>query len=187
MNAPLQLRNTVGAPRGGATRPGERTTGVLAFSRRLVPLLFLVILLAVLEMFFRALSGVANVPISKVSVNGDFRFLDKARLEEIMLPHLGTGYFMVDLQNIRDELQAQLQDRVQEFARMRDELIVQANLARLEAREEWAELEARLAQLQAKADEAGDIAEDTAEAMAESAKEVLAELQSGYEKLRKLL
>lgn len=86
----------------------------------------------------------------------------------------------------RDELQAQLQDRVQEFARMRDELIVQANLARLEAREEWAELEARLAQLKAKADEAGDIAEDTAEAMAESAKEVLAELQSGYEKLRGL-
>jgi BMFP domain-containing protein YqiC len=85
-----------------------------------------------------------------------------------------------------DELQAQLQDRVQEFARMRDELIVQANLAQLEAREEWAELEARLAQLKAKADEAGDIAEDTAEAMAESAKEVLDELQRGYEKLRGL-
>lgn len=107
MNAPLQLRQPAAAPRGGATRPGERATGVLAFSRRLVPLLFLVLLLAVLEMFFRALSGVANVPISKVSVNGDFRFLDKARLEEIMLPHLGTGYFMVDLQRIRDELQAQ--------------------------------------------------------------------------------
>lgn len=88
--------------------------------------------------------------------------------------------------SFRDELQAQLQERVQEFARMRDELVVQANLARLEAREEWAELEARLAQLKAKADEAGDIAEDTAEAMAESAKEVLAELQSGYEKLRSL-
>jgi two-component sensor histidine kinase len=86
----------------------------------------------------------------------------------------------------RDELQAQLQDRVQEFARMRDELIVQANLARLEAREEWGELEARLEQLKAKADEAGDIAEDTAEAMAESAKDVLAELQAGYDKLRKL-
>ena len=86
----------------------------------------------------------------------------------------------------RDELQAQLQDRVQEFARMRDELIVQANLARLEAREEWGELEARLEQLKAKADEAGDIAEDTAEAMAESAKEVLAALQAGYDKLRKL-
>lgn len=86
----------------------------------------------------------------------------------------------------RDELQAQLQDRVQELARVRDELIVQANLAKLEAREEWAELEARMEQLKAKADEAGDIAEDTAEAMAESAKEVLAELQAGYDKLRAL-
>ncbi len=107
MNAPLQLRATAAPPRGGATRPGERATGLLAVSRRIVPLLFLVLLLAVLEMFFRALSGVANVPISQVSVNGDFRFLDKARIEQIMLPHLGTGYFMVDLQKIRDELQAQ--------------------------------------------------------------------------------
>ena len=87
---------------------------------------------------------------------------------------------------LREELQERLQAQVQEFARMRDELAVQANLAKLEAREEWAELEGRLAQLKAKADEAGDIAEDTAEAMAESAKEVLEELQAGYDKLRKL-
>ena len=80
----------------------------------------------------------------------------------------------------------ELQEQVQEFARLRDELIVQANLAKLEAREEWAELEARLAQLRTKADQAGDIAEDTAEAMTESAKEVLAELQAGYDKLRQL-
>jgi uncharacterized protein YPO0396 len=87
---------------------------------------------------------------------------------------------------LREELQERLQAQVQEFARMRDELVVQANLAKLEAREEWGELEARLAQLKAKADEAGDIAEDTAEAMADSAKEVLEELQAGYDRLRKL-
>lgn len=80
----------------------------------------------------------------------------------------------------------ELQDRMQELARLRDELVVQANLAKLEAREEWVELEARLEQLKAKADEAGDIAEDTAEKMAESAKVVMEELQAGYEKLRKL-
>lgn len=80
----------------------------------------------------------------------------------------------------------ELQERLQEMARMRDELVVQANLARLEAREEWAELEGRLEQLKAKADEAGDIAEDTAEKMAESAKVVLEELQAGYDRLRKL-
>lgn len=80
----------------------------------------------------------------------------------------------------------EMQERLQELARMRDALVVQANLAKLEAREEWAELEARLEQLKAKADEAGDIAEDTAEKMAESAKEVLEELQAGYERLRKL-
>lgn len=80
----------------------------------------------------------------------------------------------------------ELQERVQELARMRDELIVQANLAKLEAREEWAELEERLETLKAKAEEAGDIAEDTAEAMADSAKAVLADLQAGYDRLRGL-
>ena len=32
------------------------------------------------------------------------RFLDRAEVEAIMLPHLGTGYFMVDLAGIRDDL-----------------------------------------------------------------------------------
>jgi hypothetical protein len=80
-----------------------------------------------------------------------------------------------------------MQERLQELARMRDELLVQANLAQLEAREEWAELEARLAQLKAKADEAGEIAEDTAESLAESARAMLADVQAGYDRLRKLL
>jgi cell division protein FtsQ len=68
------------------------------------PLLFAVLLIATGDLGWRALREVANVPISQVSVNGDFRFLDKARVEEIMLPHLGTGYFLVDLPRIRDEL-----------------------------------------------------------------------------------
>jgi len=31
------------------------------------------------------------VPIKQVTVNGDFRFLDKAQVEEIMLPHLARA------------------------------------------------------------------------------------------------
>jgi cell division protein FtsQ len=71
----------------------------------LVPGLFVVLLAAVGEMGFTAFREVANVPIRHVSVNGDFRFIDRARIEESMLPHLGTGYFMVDLARIRNELQ----------------------------------------------------------------------------------
>ena len=65
----------------------------------------MVLLAAVGEMGFTAFREVANVPIRHVSVNGDFRFIDRARIEESMLPHLGTGYFMVDLAQIRNELQ----------------------------------------------------------------------------------
>ena len=83
------------APRGGF---GSRT-------RWLVPALVLLLVVAALELGVSALGEVANVPIKQVSVNGDFRFLDKQEIEQIMLPHLGTGYFMVDLPRIRDELE----------------------------------------------------------------------------------
>ncbi len=81
----------------------------------------------------------------------------------------------------------EMQDLLAKLATKRDELIVQANLAKLEAREEWAELEGKLAELRAKAEAAGDIAEETAEGVAASAKDVVADLQAGYERLRKLL
>ena len=112
MNAPAFLRSgAASSARGraravtrGAARPGEGSPVAAARSRWLVTLLFAGLLIATGELGWRALGEVANVPISQVSVNGDFRFLDKAKVEEIMLPHLGTGYFMVDLARIRDEL-----------------------------------------------------------------------------------
>jgi cell division protein FtsQ len=106
VNAPAILRAGT-ATRGraatrGATRRGEASPA--GRSRWLVTLLFLGLLAATIDLGWRAFREVANVPISQVQVNGDFRFLDKARVEEIMLPHLGTGYFMVDLPRMRDEL-----------------------------------------------------------------------------------
>ena len=105
MNAPLQLKLPP-AMRGqrGASRRDARPGAALARARWTVPLLFVVLLAAAADLGLRALGEVANVPIRQVSVNGDFRFLDKRQVEEIMLPHLGTGYFMVDLPRIRDEL-----------------------------------------------------------------------------------
>jgi cell division protein FtsQ len=106
VNAPLQLRlpPAVRAQRG-ASRRDSRPGAAFARARWAIPLLFAVLLIASADLGLRALGEVANVPIRQVSVNGDFRFLDKRRVEEIMLPHLGTGYFMVDLAAIRDELQ----------------------------------------------------------------------------------
>jgi len=93
-----------GATRRGATSRGDAGVRRLG-SHWLVTALFALLVLAVLELGFRALREVANVPIKQVSVNGDFRYLDKALVEENMLPHLSTGYFMVDLARIRDDLQ----------------------------------------------------------------------------------
>jgi cell division protein FtsQ len=103
----LQLRFGTGAgTRRGATRRGAAAHAAHARSRWMVPALFAVLLLAAGHLGWKALQEVANVPIKQVSVNGDFRYLDKVEVEEIMLPHLGTGYFMVDLPRIRDELLA---------------------------------------------------------------------------------
>ena len=105
MNAQQQPQPLVGRPRRGASRAGERAPGILAKHRWLVPLLFVALLCAAIEMGVSAFGEVANVPIRQVSVNGDFRFLDKARIEKSMLPHLGTGFFMVNLPQIRAELE----------------------------------------------------------------------------------
>ncbi len=86
-----------GATRKGAGRRVTRTAW-------LTPALIVVLLVVALRLGYVALAEVANVPISKVTVNGDFRFLDREAVERIMLPHLGTGYFMVDLARIRDDL-----------------------------------------------------------------------------------
>ena len=109
MNAPAILRAAaedrarVRSTRG-ASRSGEKSPAAAARSRLLVTLLIAVLLVATFELGWTALREVANVPISQVSVNGDFRYLDKEKVEAAMLPHLGTGYFMVNLPRIRDEL-----------------------------------------------------------------------------------
>ncbi len=106
MNAPLQLRAPAVATRSrrGAARAGEKSARGFPGQRWLVPALFAVLLAAVAEMGFTAFGEVTNVPIRQVSVNGDFRFIDRARIEASMLPHLGTGFFMVNLAQIQEEL-----------------------------------------------------------------------------------
>ena len=93
------LRRTRGASRQGASAaPGD-------WPRRLMPWLFIGLLLMVGDLAWRAFRDVANVPIREVNVNGDFRFIDTTRIEQLITPHLGTGYFLVDLQQIRAELE----------------------------------------------------------------------------------
>lgn len=83
----------------------------------------------------------------------------------------------------REELQKLLDN----LATQRDELIVRAHLAKLEAQEEWRELEGKLAQLRAKAGQAAEVAGDAAQDVAAAAKLLGEEIARGYERLKRLI
>ncbi len=72
------------------------------------------------------------------------------------------------------------------LAQQRDELIVQAHLAKLEAMEEWESMEGKLTQLRSKAGLVGDSAEDTARNVKAAAKQLAEEIARGYDRIRKL-
>ncbi|GAB4353833.1 MAG: hypothetical protein Kow0073_10200 [Immundisolibacter sp.] len=85
--------------------------------------------------------------------------------------------------NPREDLKALLDT----LATQRDELVVQAHLARLEAQEEWQQLEKRLSELRQKAATAAEIGGDTARELLATAKLAGEEILRGYERLRKSL
>jgi cell division protein FtsQ len=50
--------------------------------------------------------GVMEQPISTVSVQGEYRHLDKQDLQAVIEPHLSGGFFAIDLQRIKLELES---------------------------------------------------------------------------------
>jgi SMC interacting uncharacterized protein involved in chromosome segregation len=81
----------------------------------------------------------------------------------------------------------ELQRLLERLATQRDELVVRAHLAKLEALEEWAELESKLEALRAKASQAAEVAGDTAEDVAAAARLLGEEIARGYERLKRLI
>lgn len=80
----------------------------------------------------------------------------------------------------------ELQKLLDTLATQRDELIVRAHLARLEAQDEWGELEAKLQQLRDRAGQAAEVAGDAAADVAAAARLLGEEIARGYERLRRL-
>lgn len=85
------------------------------------------------------------------------------------------------------EPREELQKLLDILATQRDELIVRAHLAKLEAQEEWRELESKLDELRAKAGQAAEVAGDTLEDVAAAAKLLGEEIARGYERLKRLI
>ena len=80
----------------------------------------------------------------------------------------------------------EIQKILDSLAQQRDELIVRAHLAKLEALEEWGHMESKLTQLRAKVGPLSDAAEDTAKDVKAAAKQMAEEIGRGYDKIRKL-
>ena len=86
------------------------------------------------------------------------------------------------------QLKATLQRELDSLVRTRDELRVQASLAKADARKEWDRLEARLLRLQNEVKRAGehskDAAHDAAHDIAAASRTLLEELKHDYERIK---
>lgn len=82
----------------------------------------------------------------------------------------------------RDEIQKMLD----KLAQQRDELIVQAQLAKLEAMDEWQNVESKLSQLRSKAGPLKDTVKESAQDIQAAAKQLAEEISRGYDRIRKL-
>jgi hypothetical protein len=79
------------------------------------------------------------------------------------------------------------EEELGELRRVRDELRVQAHLAKAEAKELWDKLEHRFEQLEGKAKAKARAAEEPLEDIGEAARLLADEIRSGYRRLRELL
>ena len=79
---------------------------------------------------------------------------------------------------------AKWQSAMADLDQKRDELRVQAHLAKAEAKEELAKLEAKVDELKARADKAGDDAQDVLEDVAKKANIVASELKESLARIK---
>ncbi len=85
--------------------------------------------------------------------------------------------------NIREELE----NLKEALSQQRDELIVKAGLAKLEAREEWEKAEGEIEHFMAKLETIGGEASEASEDVMKSAKRLGEEIKLAYERIKKQL
>ena len=73
---------------------------------------------------------------------------------------------------------------IEQIRRERDELRVQASLAKLEAREDWQQLEARWHELQAKGKALGEATAESAEDIVKAAHMLAEEIRESLKRIR---
>ena len=84
---------------------------------------------------------------------------------------------------LRDRLEKELED----LRTTRDELRVRMHLGKMDAQEQWEQIEKQWQHVEAKLKVAGEAGREIAEDVGEAANLAIEEMKEGYEKLRKLL
>src|SRR6478736_8125030 len=82
---------------------------------------------------------------------------------------------------------AKWQETLKDLEQKRDELWVQAHLAKTEAKEELVKLETRVDELKARADKAGDQAQDVMEDVARKANIIASEVKESLARIKEKL
>ena len=84
------------------------------------------------------------------------------------------------------ETREEIQRMLDKLAQQRDELIVQAQLAKLEAMDEWKNVEGKLSQLRNNTGPLKDTVKESAQDIQAAAKQLAEEISRGYDRIRKL-
>jgi len=85
------------------------------------------------------------------------------------------------------ELHPKIKQILTDLERERDELKLKIHLGKAEARDEWAKLEARLAQFRERAGRTGVEAGDAADDISAAAKKLAEEIREGFKRVRRTL
>jgi chromosome segregation ATPase len=85
------------------------------------------------------------------------------------------------------EGQEKLRKLIQQLETERDELKLKLGLAKLEAREEWGELEKKMDSLRGRLKVLGGEAREATGDVAEAASDLAAEIKEGFQRLRNLM
>lgn len=84
------------------------------------------------------------------------------------------------------ETREEIQKMLDKLAQQRDELIVQAQLAKLEAMDEWKNVESKLSQLRNNTGPLKDTVKESAQDIQAATKQLAEEISRGYDRIRKL-
>lgn len=84
-----------------------------------------------------------------------------------------------------NDIKKRIDEMLEELKQERDELRVKMNLAKMEARDEWREIEAKLVKLEAKASEVREATAEAAKDIAAAAKPLADEIQDTFRRLAK--